>query len=314
MITFRTLALATLASLSAAALAQTYPDKPVILIVNFPPGGATDLAGRALGAAMSPLLKQSVVIENKGGAGGSIGVGAVAASAPDGYHVGFISVAALTTVPQMRKVPYSIDSIDYVCQASNAPIFMLVTQSSRFKSTQELISFAKINPGKVNYATVGPGSLPHMAALDFSRKANIEMNHIPFQGEAPAVTNLLGGHVDIYFGTNAVASTHNLRRLGVAADARVQESPDTPTLRELGYDVNWSVMAGVIAPSSMNSQARDILEDACKTAVNTPVYRNAMTQLNLTRAYASGADFKQKLLAESGKNRVLLREAGLLSE
>jgi tripartite-type tricarboxylate transporter receptor subunit TctC len=310
----RNLALSILVSMPAVAVAENYPEKPISIIVNFPAGGATDLAGRALGAAMSPLLKQPVVIENKGGAGGSIGVGAVASSASDGYNIGFIAVAALTTLPQIRQVPYSIESLDYVCQVFDTAIYMLVPQSSRFMNAQDLVAFARSNPGKINYATVGPGSLPHMAALDFAKKANVNISHIPFQGEAPAVTNLLGGHVDVYFGTNAVASIHNLRRLAVAATTRSKESPDTPTMLELGYPVNWSIKGGVIAPANMKKQVRDTLEDACMRATDTPAFISAMEKLNLTRAYASGSDFKQNLLAESGRNRVLLREAGLLKE
>jgi len=311
---FRPLAIAIFALSPAFATAQNYPTKPVTMMVNFPPGGATDLAGRALGAALGPLLGQPIIIENKGGAGGAIGVGAVAASPVDGYHAGFVAVAALTTLPQMRKVPYRIDSLDYVCQAFDAPVFMLVTQASRFKTARDLVTFAKAHPGDVNYATVGPGSLPHMAALDFAKKAGITLTHIPFQGEAPAVTNLLGGHVDLYFGTNAVASTHKLRRLGVAAAVRVKESQSTPTLGEQGWPVNWSVMGGVIAPAGMDAQARDALEKACKSAVDAPGFRNALANLNLNRAYASGAEFKSRVLSEAGKNRVMLRDAGLLAE
>jgi len=309
----RLTALAVLAGLSLSAAAQTYPARPISMIVNFPPGGATDLAARALSAAMGPTLNQPIVIENRAGAGGSIGVGVINAAPKDGYHIGFIAVAALTTLPQIRKVPYQIDSVDYICQAFDLPVFMLSTQESRFKSVRELVSYAKTNPGKVNYATVGPGSLPHMAAMDFARKAEVELTHIPFQGEAPAVTNLLGGHVDLYFGTNAVATTHNLRRLSVATDKRVPEALDTPTLKELGYPVSWSIKGGVILPVGVDVRARQALEQACKTAVAGPQYRSVMQQMKMNVAYASGEDFKSAVLAESGKNRVLLREAGLLA-
>jgi tripartite-type tricarboxylate transporter receptor subunit TctC len=309
----RITAFALFAAVSLGATAQTYPARPVNMIVNFPPGGATDLAGRALSAAMGQTLNQSIVIENRAGAGGTIGVGAISAAPRDGYHIGFIAIAALTTLPQIRKVSYQLDSVDYICQAFDLPVFMLTTQGSRFKSVRELVSYAKENPGKVNYATVGPGTLPHMAAMDFARKADVELTHIPFQGEAPAVTNLLGGHVDLYFGTNAVATTHNLRRLSIATDKRVPEALDTPTLSELGYPVSWSIKGGVILPVGVDARARQALEQVCKTAVAGPQYRSAMQQMKMNVAYASGEDFKSAVLAESGRNRVLLREAGLLA-
>src|SRR3546814_19821082 len=123
---------------------------------------------------------------------------------------------------------------------------MLVTQGSKFKSAEALVAYAKKNPGRLNYATVGPGSLPHLAALDFAAAAKIDISHIPYQGEAPAITDLLGGHVDLYFGTNDVATTHNLRRLGVVAAARQSEASDTPTRTELGYTVLRSISGGVL--------------------------------------------------------------------
>ncbi len=294
------------------AAAQAFPAQPITLMVNFPPAGMTDLAGRALAAAMSQNLKQTVIVQNKPGAGGAIGAAAVAAAPRDGYSVGFIAAAALTTLPQMRAVPYRVDSLDYICRTFDAPVYMLVAPESKFKSAKALIDFAKANPGKINYATVGPGSLPHLAALDFAANAGIQLAHIPYQGESPAVNDLLGGHVDLYFGTSAVATTHNLRRLGVAATKRLEESPGTPTLTELGYPVVWSVMGGVIAPTGIEPQVRAVLESACADAVKTTQYRTALSQLKVAWAYSDGAEFKSLVLADSARNRLILKASDLL--
>ncbi|MBO1113839.1 tripartite tricarboxylate transporter substrate binding protein [Bordetella petrii] len=302
------------AAVHPQAQADAYPRQPINLIVNFPPGGATDLTARALGQAMTESLKQPVIIENRAGAGGAIGIGAISSARPDGYHVGFVSVAGLTTLPQMRRVPYSMETVTYLCRAYDAPVFMLVTQDSKFKSAQELVAYAKGNPGRLNYATVGPGSLPHLAALDFAAAAKIDISHIPYQGEAPAITDLLGGHVDLYFGTNAVATAHNLRRLAVAAEARQDDAPDTPTLAELGYPVRRSIGGGLIAPAGLDSQAEQALGQACKTAVLSQGFKQALGSLKLVPAYLDGAAFKRELQAEAGGNRKLLEREGLLAK
>ena len=297
---------------AAVANAQTFPTQPVNLVVNFPPGGLTDLMGRSLAQAMAESLKQPVVVQNRGGAGGSIGVSHVATSAKNGYTTGFIAVAALTTLPQMREVNYRIDSLDYVCRTFNEPVYLLVAPDSQFQNVKAIVDYAKANPNKLNFATVGPGSLPHLAALDFTGKAQIDMAHIPYQGEAPAVTALLGKQVEVYFGTSAVAANHKLRRLAVAADKRVASSPNTPTLSELGYPVIRSISGGIVAPEGTDPTARDILEAACAQAVKSPQYQATLEKLGVAGSYASGVDFKSSVLAESARNRLVLREANLL--
>jgi tripartite-type tricarboxylate transporter receptor subunit TctC len=292
--------------------AQNYPAQPVTMIVNFPPAGVTDLVGRALATSMSQNLKQTVIVQNKGGAGGAIGATAVATAPKDGYSIGFVATAALTTLPQMREVPYQVDSLEYICRTFDVPVYLLVAPDSSFKSAGQLIAFAKANPGKLNYATVGPGSLPHLASLDFADVAGVRMTHIPYQGEGPAVTDLLGKHVDVYFGTGAVATTHNLRRLGVAAPKRQEESPDTPTLGELGYPIVWSVMGGLIAPHGISVATRQTLEKSCAEAVNTPAYKSALAQLKVGWAFSDSAEFKSLILADTARNRLVLKSADLL--
>lgn len=309
---YSSLGAAVLVLSAAAASAQAFPTQPVNLVVNFPPGGLTDLMGRSLAQGMTEVLKQPVVVQNKGGAGGAIGVSSVAMAAKNGYTTGFVAVAALTTLPQMREVNYRIDSLDYVCRTFDEPVYLLVAPQSPFRTAKALIDFAKTNPNKLNYATVGPGSLPHLAALDFTGKAQIDMAHIPYQGEAPAVTALLGKQVEVYFGTSAVAATHQLRRLAVAAEKRLISSPTTPTLTELGYPVIRSISGGIIAPEGTDPAARNTLEAACALAVKAPRYLATLNTLEVHGSYASGADFKADVLAEAARNRLVLRDANLL--
>ncbi len=301
-----------IAVFAATSNAQTFPNQPVNLVVNFPPGGLTDLMGRSLAQAMAESLKQPVVVQNKAGAGGSIGVSYVAMAPKAGHTTGFIAVAALTTLPQMREVNYRIDSLDYICRTFDEPVYLLVAPDSPFQSVKEVIDYAKKHPNKLNYATVGPGSLPHLAALDFTDKAQIDMAHIPYQGEAPAVTGLLGKQVQVYFGTNAVATNQKLRRLAVAANKRSESSPTTPTLAELGYPVIRSISGGIVAPEGTDPAARNTLEAACAQAVKAPQYQATLKTIGVQGAFASGEDFKASVLAESARNRLVLKEAQLL--
>ena len=309
---FLSLGFTVIALSTAAAGAQTFPNQPVNLVVNFPPGGLTDLMGRSLAQAMTEFLKQPVIVQNRGGAGGSIGVSHVATAAKTGYTTGFVAAAALTTLPQMREVNYRIDSLDYVCRTFNEPVYLLVAPESPFSSVKAVIDYAKENPNKLNYATVGPGSLPHLTALDFSGKAQIDVVHIPYQGEALAVTALLGKQVEFLFGSSVVAANHKLRPLAVTADKRVGSFPDTPTLTELGYPVIRSISGGIVAPGGTDPAALNTLEAACAQAVKSPRYQATLKTLGVRSSYASGADFKASMLAESARNRLVLQEAKLL--
>ncbi len=302
--------LALTAPLTAAA--DTYPDQPLTMLVSFPPGGATDMVARAMAMEMGKDLDQSVVVVNRAGAGGSIGTAAIADAKPDGNTFGLISVAALTILPNMQSVSYSLDDFRYVCQAYDIPVVVVVAPDSPFQTLDELVAHAKANPGKLNYATVGPGSLPNMAALDWMRAAGIDMNHVPYKGEGPAVTDLLGGHVDLYLGTNAAATRSGLHRLAVASAERPAEIPEVPTLREAGYDVTWSIIGGILAPAGMNDAHRNRLEQACERAAGTDAYQNALANLNILPLYANGADFRRNLERESELNRSLLESVGLL--
>ena len=293
------------------ALGQPYPSRPIDMIVSFPAGGMTDTVSRVLANEMSKTLGQPIVIMNRGGAGGTIGTAAIAHSSNDGYTIGSIADAALTTLPHLQKVPYTLKSFDYVCRIFSVPVLMVVRPDSPFNSLQDLIQYAKAHPGQLNFATVGPGTLPHLAALDFMKQAGISMTHIPYKGEGQAVIDLLGKHVDVYFGTSAVASAHHLKQLAVAADSRATEAPGTPTFTELGYKVVWSIMGGLIAPKGLNPAAKTAIESACADGMKTPHYLATLKTLQAGPEYLSGDDFRKLMVAEYAKSKVLLKNTKL---
>lgn len=304
---------ATCVAIAAAApvMGKSYPSKPIEMIVSFPAGGMTDTVSRVLADEMSKTLGQTIVIINRGGAGGIIGVGAIARSPNDGYTIGSIADAALTTLPNIQEVPYNLESFDYLCRTFSVPVLMVVNPSSRFDSLQELIVYAKEHPDKLNFATVGPGSLPHLAALDFLKKAGVSMGHVPYKGEGQAVIDLLGDRVDVYFGTSAAASKHNLKQLAIANNTRTTEAPDTPTFTELGYDVVWSIMGGLIAPKGINPAAAAAVENACVEGMKTPRYLSVLKTMQAGPEHLSSDDFKKTIVAANAKSKVLLKDVNL---
>lgn len=293
------------------SVAGTYPDRAIDMIVSFPAGGITDTIARVLAGEMSTELGQTLVPMNKTGASGTIGTSAIARAPKDGYNLGFIASAALTTVPHIQDVAYSPESFDYICRAFSVPVLLLAAPDSPFNSVADVIDYAKSNPGKLNYATPGSGSIPHLAALEFLQDANIKMTHIPYKGEGPSVMALLGKQVDLYYGTIAAATAHNLKKLAAASATRMTQAPGTPTFTELGYKVDWSVMGGLIAPKGISDAARKTLGDTCAQAVKQPRYASSLKSLQVTSAYLPGDDFHAIIDNEYAKSKLLMKNAGL---
>ena len=232
------LVLGTLAGVSSAA--HTFPNRPVRLIVPFPPGGGTDILARPVAEALSKKWGQPVVVENKGGAGGSIGTDAAAKAAPDGYTLvlGTVGTHAINQ-SLYRKLPYDgVRDFDTITLMANTPNILVVNPNVAAKSVQELISFAKTHPGKLNYASPGNGTPPHLAAEMFKKLADVSITHVPYKGTGPALTDLMGGTVDLMIG-NAPAvlpyvKSKKLRALASTSETRPGILPDLPTLSESG--------------------------------------------------------------------------------
>jgi len=239
--------------LCAQPMAQTWPDKPIRLIVNFPPGGVADTLARAIAPGVSEMLKQPVVVENKPGANGSIGADAVAKSPPDGYTFLVSSDGAMTVDPFLYpNLPYDTQKdLTPVASLAVVRVFLLVHPSVPAKNINELLAYARANPGKLSYGSAGSGSSPHLAGEMLKRAASINATHVPYKGAAPALNDLLGGQVQFMFdpgpGLQHVA-TGKLVALGVASGKRAAKYPDIATLDELGVRVDADTTFGVYAP------------------------------------------------------------------
>ncbi len=251
---FRTiLALAALMALPFAAHAQDYPTKPLSLIVPFPPGASTDIASRAIASELAKLLGQPVVVENRGGAGGNIGGEAAARSAPDGYTL-FMTT---NNIHSMNPLLYSRMSYDPnkdlvpVAPLLLTSLVLVKHPSMRANSVQELITLAKASPGKVTMGSAGSGTINHLAGEMFKLLARVDMLHVPYKGGAPALTDLIGGQVDVMFSSVPLAMAHikagKLRALATTGAKRAEALPDVPTISESGLaDFEATVWFGVL--------------------------------------------------------------------
>jgi tripartite-type tricarboxylate transporter receptor subunit TctC len=288
---------------TGVAGAQEFPTHPVRIIVPYGPGGV-DLQVRAMAPTLSRILGQQMVIENREGGGAVIGTNAVKIATPDGHTILFTGTSALAVVPHMRKnVGYSIDDFVPIGNATGTPLVVAVRADAPYKSLQDLVAYAKANPGKVNMGTAGPGTSTHMAGEAFQVAANIEFTHIPFKGVGAATQGILGGNSDIVFGLPGVVLPHvasgKLRILASMGPKRSEFVPDVPTLVESGYDVLEVTRFGFFAPRATPAAVQQKLVDAVAQAARDPEFIAAMTKTSTTVLYLNPAEFRAALLAES---------------
>ena len=243
-----------LSLLPALAAAQDFPAKPIKLIVPFPAGGPNDIIARIVGQRISELTKQPVIIDNRGGAGGALGTDAVAKAAPDGYTIGIVNLGALAINQSMEKVPYeTLKDLAPVTLVVTVPEMLVVAGNVPAKNMSELVALAKAQPGKLNFASTGPGSLPHLAGELLKLTAQIDIAHVPYRGAAPAINDLLGQQVQMTFLDLPAILPHirsgTLKPIALGTDARAPTAPDVPTTFELGMPAlrieNWY---GMVAP------------------------------------------------------------------
>src|SRR5258708_25558253 len=239
----------------ALAAAQDFPNKPIRLIVPFPAGGPNDIIAREVGKRMSELTKQPVLIDNRGGQGGVLGTDAVAKAKPDGYTIAIASAGALAISPSMEKVAYDpLKDLQAITLVAKVPEMLVVGSNVPAKNMSELVALAKAQPGKLNFASSGPGSLPHLAGELLKLTAKIDIVHVPYRGAAPAVNDLLGQQVQMAFLDLPVLLPHikagTLRPIALGAPQRAPTAPDVPTTAEVGMpDLRIENWYGMIAPA-----------------------------------------------------------------
>ena len=301
---------------SPAALAADFPTKPLSIVVPFAVGGTTDLIARLLGNEMSRELGQAVVIVNKAGGAGIIGAAEVASARNDGYILGMLPVGPLTTQPNLKRLAYGPESFDYVCLVYSNPQVLIVRNDSPFNTVADLVAHAKKSPGKVNYASTGVGSVPHLAAVALAKAAGIDLFHVPYKGESEELKSILGGDVATFVGHPTFLTSHPnaLRALAVLAPNRLKEYPNLPTMAEQGIDLSFDVWGGLVAPKATPAPVLAALENACKVGTASEEFRKRLDALNTPVKYSGGKAFSAFVAAEYERNGRLLRASGIEKE
>lgn len=305
----------------SAAQAETYPSRPIKMVVPFAAGGPADAIGRIIAEKMSVILKQPVVIDNRPGAGGVTGMKMVAKADPDGYTFGIGSAGGLAISVSLQPDPTydPVKDLKALTLAATVPELFVVNNSVKANSFKAFIALAKADPGKLTVASSGSGSMPHLAAELLQQYAGIKLVHVPYRGAAPAVTDLLGGQVDSMFMDIAVLLPHvqagRIRALAIGSPQRSSILPDVPTTAELGYPEvvadNWY---GIVAPRDLPKPIVDTLHAALVETLAMPEVKEKLAQQGALPGGDSPESFRAFLVAEIAKWAKVVKQANIKPE
>ena len=309
----------TVLSLPAVSLhAQTYPAKPVRIIVATSPGGPYDEAARAIGPRLTEIWGQTVIVDNRPGAANIIGATAAARSAPDGYTYFLANVASQAITPNLRK------KLPYDPQKDFAPVILMMTSpmivvthpSLPVKSVKDIVALAKARPGAINYASAGVGNLQHLAGAMFTQMANVNVTHVPYKGGGAAINDVLANQIAMNFASSPAAvpfvKANRLRGLGFTGLKRSEHLPDVPTLDEAGLKgFEVSGWYGVYGPRGMSKALTERLYQASRDAVHTPDTKKQYADINIESIGSTPAEFAAFLKADLAKYAKIVKAAGI---
>jgi tripartite-type tricarboxylate transporter receptor subunit TctC len=305
---------ASLASLGAAA--QTYPAKPVKIVVGFAPGGGSDFAARVIAQQLTERMKNQVIVENKPGAGSLLGAEFVIKSAPDGYTL-LLTPASYTVNPSVYKLSFDpLNDITPIAQISKGPYIVAVHPSVPAKTLKELVAYAKANPGKLSYASSGNGAHIHVATEYLLYTAGINIVHVPYKGSGPALNDTVGGQVQMIFGSVATALQYvksgRLRPLAVTTPKRIAAAPDVPTVAESGYPgwevTNWH---GLVGPKGLPQDIVQRLNKEVNVAVHSPEMVKVLSGDGLEPAGGTPEELAALLKAEVARWAQVVKRANI---
>jgi tripartite-type tricarboxylate transporter receptor subunit TctC len=304
--------------LPCAAMAQAYPNHTIKLILPFPAGGPTDIVARVVAQRMGEILGQTVVVDNRGGAGGVVGTDAVAKATPDGYTIGISTAGAISISSSVQdNVPYDpTKDLTAITLVATVPELLVVPPSLGVNSFAELSAMMRAKPGKLNFASTGPGSMPHLAGELLKINGKFDIVHVPYKGAAPAVTDLLGGQVQMMFADIPVLLPHvkagKLKALAVSSTKRAPALPDVKTLRELGLDnvdaENWY---GMIGPAHLPKDILTKLNSAAVEALKSPEVEKKLAVLGANLVGDTPEHFAAYIKSEKEKWAKVVEVSGL---
>ena len=291
-----------------ATSAQAWPDRPIEIVVGFAPGGGTDITARTLATYLEKELGGSVVIVNKSGASGAIGLSYVARSKPDGHTLGMTNMPGLLTIPIEREAGYVPSDFTYLANLVRDPCAFSVSVNSPYKTLADLVAAAKANPGKISVSTSGIGTDDHLQMVFFEKATGTKLNHVPFNGAAPQRNAVFGGHTDVggmNIGEAMPYSGINLRILAQAAEVRSVLAPEVPTFKEQGVDVVLASERGLVGPKGLSKEVKEKLETALSKIAKNPEFvkqiRSQFTEID----YLPSDAWQARLTRADGDLRAL---------
>lgn len=293
------------------ATAETFPDRAVTLTVGYPPGGNTDLMARALQAEFARALGVAVVVQNRGGAAGTLGAAEVARARPDGYQLLFSPNNPITAQPHMAALAYDLASFRFICMVYDNPQVLIAGPRSPFSDFAGFAAKAREPDQALVYATPGQGSTQHLLMAQLLAALGGDGLHVPFTGAGPMVQALLSGQVMGFVESIAVARASDLTVLAVLSPARLAGAPSVPTLAELGVPLSGASSGGILAPASIPDPVAAKLQTACLEAAGTDAYRQTAERLNAVPVALDGAAFQARFAAESAAALTTARALGL---
>jgi tripartite-type tricarboxylate transporter receptor subunit TctC len=301
------LALAALVSPAQAA----YPERPITVIVAWAAGGATDLVARGIQDAFSKSIGQPIVVKNVPGAAGTIGTAEAAAAAPDGYTILVTPSGPTVAQPHRMKLSYDLDSFDPICKLVEQPLVLMATKATKFKTLADLIAAAKAEPGKIAYATSGPGSITHLAKLALEKAADIKLKHVPYKGSADSVQALMSNTVELFSDQANLVPQYDLYPIAVYGEKRIENFPDTPTVREAGFNVIMTNYNAIFVPKGTPDAVKAKLGVACKASLDDERVKETFARQKYPIAYQDAAAFKPFVEADYKRVKELVDAAGL---
>lgn len=293
--------------------AQSYPSRPIEMVIAYSAGGGTDIAGRALARFMSPRLGGTVVVVNKPGAGGEIGFAQIANAKPDGYTIGFINTPNVLTIPIERKAQYTMNKFAPIANVVDDPGGIFVAANSPIRNVADLIERARAQPGRLTYATTGVGTGTHLVMLELERVANIQMTPIPYAGTAPIRLALMRGEVDVAplnMGEGMPdARNGTFRPIGQTSEKRWEGAPQVPTFREQNINFVQGTLRGLVAPAGTPNDLLKKLSEAVRDSMQDPEFQKIAREQLLALRYLGPQEFSAELATRTEDLQALWRRA-----
>jgi tripartite-type tricarboxylate transporter receptor subunit TctC len=315
-------ALVSLASAAITQAAEPYPVRPILLVVPFPPGGVVELVGRPLAFSLEKFLKQPVVVTNKPGAAGAVGNAFVATAEPDGYKL-LMSLSSISAIPEAdklfnRKPAYTLDQLIPIARLSADPTVLVVQPNAPWKSVKDLVDDAKKRPAQIAYSSSGIYGALHVPTEMLAVAAGIKLRHVPFSGGGPSTTALLGGHVQLTVQSPSAVAAHvkanRLRLLAHWGVRKLEMFPELPTLKELGYDVEYYIWTGLFAPAKTPAPIISTLRKAVAESANDADFRNTMDKISTPIQYLDQPEFAKFFALDAKRLADAVRKIGRVEE